>query len=110
MVGDAKAEILAVISVLHTWGIQSLGQLAALDKQQLAQRLGPIAVQLWERANGQTTRPLKRVRPPEIFEEGVAFEQEIETAEPLLFMLRRFRHTSAIRPRRVYLCAKGLYR
>ena len=108
MVGDAKAEILAVISVLHTWGIQSLGQLAALDKQQLAQRLGPIAVQLWERANGQTTRPLKRVRPPEIFEEGFEFEQEIETAEPLLFMLRRFLQTFAIRLGAVYLVAKEL--
>src|SRR3954466_13762393 len=97
MVGDAKAEILAGISVLHTWGIQSLGQLAALDKQQLAQRLGPGAVQLWGGANGQTTRPLKRVKLPEIFEEMFEFEQEIETAEPLLFMLRRFLQSFALR-------------
>ena len=102
------AEISAVIAILHTWGIESLGQLAALDKQQLAERLGPVAVQLWERANGQTTRPLRRVKPPEIFEEAFEFEHEIETAEPLLFMLRRFLESFAIRLGATYLVAKEL--
>ena len=105
---NAKAEILAVIAILHTWGIQSLGQLAALDKQQLAERLGPVAVQLWERANRQTTRPLKRVKPPEIFEEAFEFEQEVETAEPLLFMLRRFLQSFAVRLGAIYLVTKEL--
>src|SRR5438132_8142956 len=87
---DRQAEIQQIFAVLHKWGIHTVGQLAALDKEQLAARLGPEAVRMWERANGQSSRPLKFVRPPESFEESFEFENEIETAEPLLFMLRRF--------------------
>ena len=36
------------------------------------------------------TRLLKLVPPPESFAETFEFENEIETIEPLLFMLRRF--------------------
>lgn len=105
---EHTAKIAEIISVLHTWGIHSLGQLAALDKQQLAERLGPTAVELWERANGNVTRPLKRVKPPEIFEEAFEFENEIETAEPLLFMLRRFLESFAVRLGASYLVTKEL--
>jgi protein ImuB len=105
---DAAAEIARSIAVLHTWGIHSLGQLAALNKQELAARLGPAAVELWERANGKTMRPLKRVVPVEVFEEAFEFEQEIETAEPLLFMLRRFLQQFATRLGAMYVVAKEL--
>src|SRR5437764_13493846 len=84
---SAKDQILAI---LHKWGIHTLGQLAALDKEQLGARLGPEAVRMWERANGQFNRVLKLVRPPESFAETFEFENEIETVEPLLFILRRF--------------------
>ena len=105
---ERAAEIAQIISILHTWGIHSLGQLAALEKQQIAERLGPLAVELWERANGKATRPLKRVKPPENFEEVFEFEQEVETAEPLLFMLRRFLESFALRLGAIYLVAKEL--
>lgn len=105
---DEHRALLEIFSVLHHWGIHTLGQLAALDKQQLGERLGPAATQLWERANGNVTRPLKRVQPPEIFEEAFEFENEIETAEPLLFMLRRFLETFAVRLGAIYLVAKEL--
>jgi protein ImuB len=107
-VEDRSPEIAQIISILHTWGIHSLGQLAALDKQQVAERLGPVAVQLWERANAKVTRPLKRVKPPEIFEEAFEFEHEVETAEPLLFMLRRFLESFALRLGAIYLVSKEL--
>src|SRR5437870_4310411 len=87
---DREAEIQQILAILHKWGIHTLGQLAALDKEQLGARLGPEAIRMWERANGQSKRLLKLVRPPESFEESFEFENEIETAEPLLFMLRRF--------------------
>ena len=95
-----------IFAILHKWGIHTLGQLAALDKQQLGARLGPDAVRMWERANGQSNRLLKLVRPPESFEERFEFENEIETAEPLLFMLRRFLEQLAVRLRAIYLVAK----
>ena len=97
-----------IFAILHKWGIHTLGQLAALDKQQLGARLGPDAVRMWERANGQSNRLLKLVRPPESFEERFEFENEIETAEPLLFILRRFLEQLAVRLRAIYLVAKEL--
>ena len=97
-----------ILAILHKWGIHTLGQLAALDKEQLGARLGPEAVRMWERANGQFNRVLKLVRPPESFAEIFEFENEIETAQPLLFMLRRFLEQLTLRLSGIYLVAKEL--
>jgi protein ImuB len=106
---SAKApELQQIIAILHKWGIHTLGQLAALDKEELRARLGPEAFRLWERANGTSTRLLKFVQPPESFEESFEFDREIETAEPLLFMLRRFLEQLALRLGAIYLVAKEL--
>jgi protein ImuB len=99
---DRQAEVQQILAILHKWGIHTLGQLAVLDKEQLAARLGVEAVRMWERANGQSDRPLKFVRPPESFEERFEFDNEIETAEPLLFMLRRFLQQLSLRLSAVY--------
>src|SRR5216117_751310 len=103
-----QSEIRQILAILHKWGIHTLGQLAALDKQQLGGRLGPEAIRMWERANGQSSRVIKLIRPPESFEESFEFENEIETAEPLLLMLRRFLEQLAIRLSGIYLVAKEL--
>src|SRR5438094_8423913 len=105
---DREAEVQQILTILHKWGIHTLGQLAVLDKEQLAARLGPEAVRMWERANGQSNRPLRLVHPPESFEESFEFEREIETADPLLFMLRRFLEQLAVRLGAIYLVAKEL--
>jgi impB/mucB/samB family C-terminal domain len=104
----AKRSAQEIITILHKWGIHTLGQLAVLDKEQLRARLGPEAVRMWERATGHSKRVLKLVHPPETFEESFEFENEIETAEPLLFMLRRFLEQLAIRLSGIYLVAKEL--
>src|SRR6266403_4089149 len=103
-----QPEVQQIITILHKWGVHTLGQLAALDKEQLGARLGSEAIRMWERANGQSKRLLKLVRPPESFEESFEFENEIETAEPLLFMLRRFLEQFAVRLGAIYLVAKEL--
>jgi protein ImuB len=103
---DRQAEIWQILEILHKWGIHTLGQFAALDKEQIAVRLGPEAVRLWERANGISNRLLKLVQPPESFDESFEFEHEIETAQPLLFMLRRFLEQLAVRLSAIYLVAK----
>ena len=97
-----------IFAILHKWGIHTLGQLAALDKEQLGARLGPEAIRMWERANGRSSRLLKLIRPPESFQESFEFEREIEIAEPLLFMLRRFLEQLAVRLAAIYLVAKEL--
>ena len=101
-------EVQEIFAILHKWGIHTLGQLAALDKEQLGARLGPEAIRMWERANGRSSRLLKLIRPPESFQESFEFEREIETAEPLLFMLRRFLEQLAVRLAAIYLVAKEL--
>ena len=97
-----------ILSILDQWGIHTLGQLAALPRDDLAARLGARAVELWERANGRAERILKLVSPPELFIESFEFENEIETIEPLLFILRRFLQQLATRLNAIYLVAKEL--
>jgi protein ImuB len=105
---NREVEIQQILAILHKWGIHTLGQLATLDKEQLGARLGSEAIGMWERANGQSDRPLRLVRPSESFEESFEFENEIETAEPLLFMLRRFLEQLAVRLSGIYFVAKEL--
>jgi protein ImuB len=105
---EGQMDLQAIFVILHKWGIHTLGQLAALDKEQLGARLGPEAIRMWERANGRSSRLLKLVRPPESFQESFEFEREIETAEPLLFMLRRFLEQLAVRLAAIYLVTKEL--
>jgi len=97
-----------ILAILHQWGIHTLGQLAQLPGDDLAARLGVRAIELWERANGRAERILKLVAPPESFIESFEFENEIETVEPLLFMLRRFLQQLATRLNAIYLVAAEL--
>ena len=105
---DETVEIAHLHSILHKWGIHTLGQLAALPQDELVARLGPIAGRLWEQANGTSTRLLRLVRPPQIFAEQIEFEHEIETTEPLLFVLRRFLEHLTHRLDTFYLVAQEL--
>lgn len=105
---DLSSPIPHLLELLHKWGIHTLGDLAKLDKEDLRARLGSAAVVLWERANGQSTRLLKLVQPPESFAESFEFEHEVETNEPLLFMLRRFLEQLSVRLNALYLVTKEL--
>jgi protein ImuB len=91
---DPQPDLLAV---LRDWGIHNLAQLTSLPRGDLMDRLGPEASRLWERAAGQSQRPLRVVRTVEEFVEAFDFEHEIDTAEPLLFLLRRFLDQLALR-------------
>src|SRR3989440_6869174 len=105
---ERQTKIARVLDILRRWGIESLGQLAALEKEAVAARLGPIGVELWERAAGKTTRLLELVPVRESFEEAFEFENEIETSEPLLFMLRRFLQQFSVRLSALHLVASEL--
>jgi protein ImuB len=104
-IDKTSGEVRHILAILHKWGIHTLGQFAALDQEEISARLGPEAVRLWERANGKSTRLLKLVRPPESFQENFEFENEVETLEPLLFMLRRFLEHLSRRLSAIYLVA-----
>src|SRR5438552_9203082 len=108
LIEEKNASAARTLRILHKWGSHTLGQLVALNKEELRDRLGSEAVRLWERASGTSTRPLKFVQPPETFDESFEFDHEIETAEPLLFMLRRFLEQIALRLSSIYLVAREL--
>ena len=105
---DKTAEVQHILDILHKWGIHTLGQLANLNKDDLGLRLGPTAAHLWDRANGKCVRLLKLVPPVESFAETFEFENEIETVEPLLFILRRFLEQISLRLGALYFVAKEL--
>src|ERR1700726_4381438 len=105
---SSQLPIAQILAILHKWGIHTLGQLAGLDKEELRARLGAEGVRLWERANGTATRLLKFVQPPETFEESFEFDHDIETAEPFLFILRRFLEQLSLRLSAIYLVAREL--
>jgi protein ImuB len=95
-----------ILSVLHGWGIRTIGELVALPMGQVCERLGgPEAVELWERATGGRSRPLKLIKPQEFFAEQADLENAVEMLEPLLFLLRRFLEQIALRLANGYLVA-----
>ena len=79
----------AILEILSDWGIQRVADLRALDRQQVAERLGIEGLALWDRAAGGSLRPLRLVRAAETYEEVAEFDGGVETLEPVLFRLRR---------------------
>jgi protein ImuB len=97
-----------VLEVLEMWGVRTIGAFLAIGKENLAQRLGPEAVELFDLASAPRIRPLNRVVPAETFEEAMDFEPPVESLEPLLFVLRRFVEQLARRLEVLYLVAADL--
>jgi protein ImuB len=79
-----------IAEILNLWGIRTAGQFLALGKEQVVERLGPAALNLFNRAALDFVRPLKLALQPDEFVEQIEFENEIETLEPLLATLRQF--------------------
>jgi len=79
-----------IAGILARWGIQTVGQFLALGKNGVAARLGAEALELFKLVSRESARPLRLVSPPENFSEQIEFENEVETLEPLIFVLNRF--------------------
>lgn len=94
-----------IAAILSRWGLRTAGQLLELGKNAVSERLGPGALELFERLSEGSVRPLKLISPPEIFSEQIEFENEVETAGPLIFVLRRFVEQLSQRLKAIYLVA-----
>lgn len=90
-----------IAGILELWGVRTIGAFAALGKDQMARRLGSAALSLFDSL--EAVPPLKLVSPPQNFVERMDFEKEIETVEPLLFVLNRFLEQLTRRLEAVYL-------
>ena len=99
---DPPAEI---ADILHKWGIHTAGAMVALGRDRIAERLGQEGIDLYDQAEAKTARPLTVMELPLVFEESSELENEIETLEPLLFLLRRFLEQLSRRLEVVYLVA-----
>jgi len=73
-------------TMLHRFGLSSIGDLARLPESDIASRLGEIGRELHWAARGIDPRPLTpRTLPPE-FREGMELEWPLVALEPFLFI------------------------
>lgn len=77
------------IATLSRWGLQTLGQVAALPRADVRTRLGEEGVRLHQTACGEDAEPLVPAGQAAPFLERMVLEWPIEGLEPLTFVLAR---------------------
>ena len=77
------------IATLSRWGLQTLGQVAALPRADVRTRLGDEGVRLHQAACGEDADPLVPAGQAAPFLERLVLEWPIEGLEPLTFVLSR---------------------
>jgi protein ImuB len=92
-----------VVSRLAALGVDRAGALAALPEGTLAHRFGPAGVLAARLARGEDDTPLVPYVPDALPDEGLELEAPAESAEPLLFGLKRLADRVAAR-----LAGRGL--
>lgn len=97
-----------VLAILKKWGIETLGAFSVLPAEAITQRLGSEGRELWERATGRKRRLLRLASPRQTYEETIEFEFEVQTLEPLLFVLRRFIEQLVLRLAAIYRVPEAL--
>ena len=75
--------------LFERWGLRTLGDLAAMPAEGLAERLGPQGPQLIHVARGEDRIPLTATAPPESFQCSLELDWPVEGLEPLAFLLSR---------------------
>jgi protein ImuB len=85
------------LGAIERWGLDTLGELAALPPADLAARLGPRAATWQAMARGEDVRPLVPTAPEDPFEASLDLEWPIEGLEPLSFVLTRLLEPLSVR-------------
>jgi protein ImuB len=98
-----------MMRILHNWGVHTVGALRRLPREAAGRRLGTEGLLLWDRAAGRSPQVLHYVRPSERFLESIELEYQVETLEPLLFLLRRFLGRLCVRITAVYRLVAELH-
>lgn len=92
----------APLDALEPWGVRSLGELAELPRQGLAERLGPPLLQLHDLLHGKHPRPLTLFKTIETFDSIESFEHSIHESQALIFRVQRLIQTILPRLRSRY--------
>ncbi|MGH9339198.1 MAG: hypothetical protein ACRD1R_06335 [Acidobacteriota bacterium] len=90
---DGKGQPPAVkelIITLKRWGIRTLGELAALPREELITRFGLQGAYLQKIAQGQDLRPFQAWLEEPVFEELQDLDWTLGSLEPLSFILDKF--------------------
>lgn len=99
----------SLLEVLRLWGVNTVGQFLRLPREELGHRLGAEAADLWEVVTGKRRRLLQLLRPPQSYRVVSHFDYEIETLEPLCFLLRRGLETLVTRLASQYRVASKIH-
>lgn len=97
---DLDGDLEARLTVL---GLRRAGDLTALPPESLAHRFGAAGLEAWRLARGEDPSPLVPHLPRGLPRERLDLESPVESAEPLLFGLRRLCERVAAR-----LAGRGL--
>jgi len=76
-----------VATAFARWGVVTLGELAALPRAALAERLGAAALRAHDEAQGRDLEPFRPWTPPAFWEEAQGLDWEIDDAGALLAVL-----------------------
>ena len=87
--GPAEHSADSAIATFRKWGVNTLGELAALPPADLVSRMGRPALAWQAMARGEDRRPLVPMLEDERFESSLDLEWPIEGLEPLSFVLTR---------------------
>ena len=78
-----------IITALNATGIRQLKQLFALPRDALARRFTPALLSHLDRMTGVQSDPRELYRPPDVFEERIELNYDIEHHPALLFPIKR---------------------
>ena len=85
------------MDVLQKWGVRTVAAFARLERSAVGARLGMEGLQLWDRVTGGERRVVAVRELPDDFEESWEFEYDVDSLDPLLFLLNRFLDTLCLR-------------
>lgn len=94
--------------VLGLWGVRTLGDFTMLPRHEVCERLGVEAGELWDHAGGTRRRLLRLVRPSVDYSQTIDLDYEIDSLEPLLFMIQRALEVIGSRLAANYLVAERI--
>ncbi len=88
-----------LLDVLGKWGVRTVSAFAKLKRSAVGARLGMEGLLLWDRVTGHEQRVVAVAELPAEFEESWEFEYDVDSLDPLLFLLRRFLDNLGVRMR-----------